>query len=321
MNKFERARIEIKEEDLTTNFGRFLIEPLERGFATTLGNAIRRVMISSLPGAAVYSVKIDNVFHEFTTVKGVKEDVTMIILNLKSLILKINDDEPHALRIDAFGPKVVTAADIELPAGVECLNPELVICTLEEDSEIHMEMMAKIGRGYVSNEENKRIYQATSQGIGTIYTDSIYTPVVKANFQAEPTRVGESTKYDRLILEVTTDGTISPRESIALASKILMDHLEILTHIDEAVAEGESLIKDKIAEKANNKTNMIIEELDLSVRSYNCLKRHGISTVEELIEMTEDDLMKVRNLGKKSLKEVKDKVHALNLEFRRVNKE
>ena len=202
MNKFERARIEIKEEDLTTNFGRFLIEPLERGFATTLGNAIRRVMISSLPGAAVYSVKIDNVFHEFTTVKGVKEDVTMIILNLKSLILKINDDEPHALRIDAFGPKVVTAADIELPAGVECLNPELVICTLEEDSEIHMEMMAKIGRGYVSNEENKRIYQATSQGIGTIYTDSIYTPVVKANFQAEPTRVGESTKYDRLILEV-----------------------------------------------------------------------------------------------------------------------
>lgn len=323
MQKFERAKFEIREENLTNNYGKFVVEPLERGFGTTLGNAIRRVMISSLPGAAVYSVKIENVFHEFTSIKGVKEDVTMIILNLKSLVLDIdmNDDEDYTLRIDAKGPKVVTAGDIELPAGVDVLNPELVIATLENGGELHMEMKAKIGRGYVSYEENKRIYQTSTQGIGTIYIDSIYTPVVSANFTAEPTRVGDSTKYDRLILEVTTDGTISPKESVALASKVLMDHLELLTHVEDLIAESESVIKDKSSDANGVKNNMLIEELDLSVRSYNCLKRYGISTIDDLTQMTEDELVKVRNLGKKSLKEVKDKVYSLNLEFRKDNRD
>lgn len=318
MHKFERAKFEVKELNETKSFGKFVIEPLERGFGTTLGNALRRTMIGSLPGAAVYSIKIDNVFHEFTSIPGVKEDVTLIILNIKKLILDIepNDDDIYTLRINAKGPGVITAGDIECPAGVKILNPELVICSLEKDGKFECEMKAKIGRGYVSSDENKRMYQTNSQAIGTIYTDAIYTPVNNCNFLVEPTRVGESTKYDKLTIEVTTDGSITPQASVALASKILIEHIGLLTEVDTISTTIDSLIKPTIAEPSANKSNMLIEDLDLSVRSYNCLKRAGIATVEELIQKSEDEMIKVRNLGKKSLKEVKDKIYELGLHFR-----
>ncbi|MDY6062807.1 MAG: DNA-directed RNA polymerase subunit alpha [Erysipelotrichaceae bacterium] len=319
MQKFERAKFEIKNYSETENFGKFVIEPLERGFGTTIGNALRRVMLSSLPGGAVYSIKIDNIYHEFTSIPGVKEDVTMIILNVKGLILDINpsDDNVYTLRINKQGPCVITGADIECGSEVKILNPDHVICNLAEGAKFECEMKAKIGRGYVSSDENKYIYQTSAQGIGTIYTDAIYTPVTKCNFYSEPTRVGESTKYDKLTIEVTTDGSITPQESIALASKILMNHLELLTEVDAIGLDNESIIKDSTSETNNNKTNMMIEDLDLSVRSYNCLKRAGIATVEELIQKSEDEMGKVRNLGKKSLKEIRDKIYEIGLSFKK----
>lgn len=319
MQKFERAKFEVKNYSESENYGKFVIEPLERGFGTTLGNALRRVMLSSLPGGAVFSVKIDNVFHEFTSIPSVKEDVTLIILNIKNLILDIDpeDDEVYTLRIQKEGPCVVTAADIECPTGVKVLNPELVICHLEKGGNFECELKAQIGRGYVSNEENKRIYKTASQGIGTIYTDAIYTPVTKCNFFVEPTRVGESTKYDKLTVEINTDGSISPQASIALASKILIDHLNLLTEVDTEIAScQDSVVKETSSERGANKVNISIEDLDLQVRSYNCLKRAGITTVEELTQKSEDEIAKIRNLGKKSLKEVKDKIYELGLKFR-----
>jgi DNA-directed RNA polymerase subunit alpha len=316
MQKFERPKFEIEKYVESENYGKFTISPLERGFGTTLGNALRRVMMSSLPGGAVYSIKIDGVFHEFSSIKGVKEDVTLIILHLKNLILKINDDSTHTLRITAKGPCTVTAGDIVCPAGVEILNPELEIATLDEGGVLEMEMKAKIGRGYVSADENKRIYQNSSQGIGTTYTDAIYTPVTKANYTVEPTRVGQNVKYDALTIEVWTDGSITPTESLAIASKILIDHFELLTHVDEVVKDMENCVKEHINEPNTKKVNMTIEDLDLTVRSYNCLKRAGISNVEELTQKTEDEMSRVRNLGKKSLKEVKEKLNQLGLNFR-----
>lgn len=319
MQKFERAKFEVKNYSESENYGKFVIEPLERGFGTTLGNALRRVMLSSLPGGAVFSIKIDNVFHEFTSIPNVKEDVTLIILNIKNLILDIDpeDDEVYTLRIQKEGPCVVTAADIECPTGVKVLNPELVICHLEKGGNFECELKAQIGRGYVSNEENKRIYKTSSQGIGTIYTDAIYTPVTKCNFFVEPTRVGESTKYDKLTVEINTDGSISPQASIALASKILIDHLNLLTEVDNVIAScQDSVVKETSSERGANKINISIEDLDLQVRSYNCLKRAGITTVEELTQKSEDEIAKIRNLGKKSLKEVKDKIYELGLKFR-----
>ena len=316
MQKFERPKFEIKEYVESDNYGKFEISPLERGFGDTIGNALRRVMMSSLPGGAVYSIKIDGVYHEFSSIKGVKEDVTLIILNIKNLILKVDGDETYTLRITAKGPCTVTAKDIVCPAGVEILNPDLHIATLDEGGVLEMELKAKNGRGYVSADENKRIYQNSSQGIGTIYTDAIFTPVIKANYSHEPTRVGQNVKYDALTVEVWTDGSITPTESLAIASKILIDHFELLTHVDETVSDMDSVLKDHINEPNTKKVNMTIEDLDLTVRSYNCLKRAGISNVEELTQKTEDEMSRVRNLGKKSLKEVKDKLIQLGLNFR-----
>ena len=316
MNKFERPKFKVSDYVESDNYGKFVISPLERGFGTTLGNALRRTMLSSLPGDAVYSIKIDGVFHEFSSIKGVREDTTLIILNIKSLILDIADDDVYTLKISAKGPCTVTAGDIILPAGVEVLNPELEIAHLDKGGELEMELLARKGRGYVSADENKSLYQGSSQGIGTIYTDAIYTPVVKANYEVEPTRVGQSAKYDELTMEVWTDGSINPKESLALAAKILVSHFELLTQIDTEVSAMDSLMKDSVNEGNAKKVNMSIDDLDLTVRSYNCLKRAGISTVEELTQKTEEEMARVRNLGKKSLKEVKEKLQALNLSFK-----
>ena len=316
MQKFERPKFKISEYVESDNYGKFVISPLERGFGTTLGNALRRTMISSLPGGAVYSIKIDGVFHEFSSIKGVREDVTMIILNIKQLIIDIADDPTYTLRISAKGPCTVTAGDIICPAGVEILNKDLVIANLEEGGVLDMELMAKIGRGYVSADENKQIYQGSSQGIGAIYTDAIYTPVVKANFSVEPTRVGQSAKFDELTVEVWTDGSINPKESIALASKILISHLELFAEADSLTSEMGSLMEENVHDGAGKAIKMSIDDLDLTVRSYNCLKRAGISTVEELTQKSEDEMSRVRNLGKKSLKEVKEKLASLNLSFK-----
>ena len=316
MNKFERPKFKVSEYVESDNYGKFVISPLERGFGTTLGNALRRTMLSSLPGGAVYSIKTDGIYHEFSSIKGVREDVTLIVLNIKSLILDINDDSDYTLRISAKGPCTVKAEDIICPTGVEILNPELEIAHLDKGGELNMELKARQGRGYVSADENKLLYQSSSQGIGTIYTDAIYTPVVKANYTVEPTRVGQSVKYDELTIEVWTDGSIDPKESIATAAKILVSHLELLSEIDDEIGGMDSLMKDYVNEANAKKVNMSIDDLDLTVRSYNCLKRANISTVEELTQKTEEEMGRVRNLGKKSLKEVKEKLQELNLSFK-----
>lgn len=316
MQKFERPKYKISEYVENQHYGKFVISPLERGFGTTIGNSMRRVMLSSLPGGAVYSIKIDGIYHEFSSIKGVREDVTMIILNIKSLVLDIMDDDVYTLRINAKGPSTVTGKDIIVPGGVEVLNPDLVIAHLEDGASLNMELVCRNGRGYVSADENKRLYQGSSQGVGTIYTDAIYTPVVKANYEVEPTRVGQSAKYDELTLEVWTDGSISPKEAIALSAKILISHLELLTEVDQRVKDYESVMAEKAHESNSKTVNMSIEDLDLTVRSYNCLKRAGISTVDELTQKTEDEMAHVRNLGKKSLKEVKEKLTDLGLHFK-----
>ena len=316
MQKFERAHFEVKEYDESQHYGKFVFEPLERGFGTTIGNALRRVLLSSLPGAAVFSIKVDGVYHEFTSIPGIVEDVTAMILNIKTLVMKIQDDEIYTLRISKQGPGEVTGADIICPEGVEVLSKDLHICTLEEGGVLEMELQARIGRGYVSADTNKQLYQTPNQPLGIIYTDSIYTPIEKVSYSVDPTRVGQDAHYDKVTLEVWTDSSISPAESIALSSKILIDHLELLTSVDEAVNDMESLMKEAQGEVQNKGLVMMIEDLDLSVRSYNCLKRAGIQTVEELTQRTEDEMMRVRNLGKKSLKEVKDKIYDLGLSFK-----
>ena len=316
MQKFERANFEVKEYVESDNYGKFVIEPLERGFGTTIGNALRRVLLSSLPGAAVYSIKVDGVYHEFTSIPGVEEDVTMMILNIKNLIMKIENDDIHTLRISAKGPMTVTAGDIICPSGVEVLNKDFPIAHLEEGASLEMELKARNGRGYISADGNKALNQGSSQGIGTVYTDSIYTPIERISYNVEPARVGQDAKYDRLILEVWTNGSITPQMSLALASKILIDHLDLLTNVHEAVADMESCMKDANGEVVNKGLVMMIEDLDLSVRSYICLKRAGIQSVDELTQKPEDEMMRGRNLGKKSLKEVKDKIYELGLSFK-----
>jgi DNA-directed RNA polymerase subunit alpha len=316
MQKFERAKIEVQEYVESDHYGKFVVEPFERGFGTTIGNALRRVLLSSLPGAAVYSIKINNVYHEFTAIPGVQDDVTAIILNIKDLIMTISDDDVYTLQINEKGPKVVTAGDIICPTNVTILNKNHIITTLEDGGELVMELKARVGRGYVSADTNKVLYQGSSQGIGTIYTDSVYTPIERVSYTVEPTRVGQDTKYDKLIMEVTTDGSITPQVSLSLAAKILDDHLSLFMNIDETITEMDSLIKENNSEAQNKGLVMMIEDLDLSVRSYNCLKRAGIQTVEELTTRTEDEMMRVRNLGKKSLKEVKDKLMDLGLNFK-----
>lgn len=316
MNKFERAQFKVSEFDETTHYGKFVIEPLERGFGTTIGNALRRVLMSSLPGAAVFSIKIEGVYHEFTSIPGVGEDVTGIVLNVKDLVLNISDNEIYTLRISQKGPKVVTAGDIECPTNVEILNKDLIIATLAEGAVLEMELKARNGRGYVSSDDNKLIFQNSSLGIGTIFTDSIYTPIERVKYEVDPTRVGQDSKYDRLTLEIWTNGSIQPQHALSLGSKILMDHLEQLVAIKDFVYEQESVIKPDVSGQENPMAAMMIEDLDLSVRSYNCLKRAGIQTVEELTLKTEDEMMRIRNLGKKSLKEVRDKLDELGLGFK-----
>ena len=316
MQKFERAEFEVKEYVESEHYGKFVFEPLERGFGTTIGNALRRVLPSSLPGAAVFAIKMDGVYHEFTAIPGVVEDVTAIILNIKKLILKIADDEVYTLRISKRGPGEVRGSDIICPEGVEILSKDHYICTLEEDGVLEMELQARVGRGYVSADTNKQLYQTQNQPLGTIYTDAIYTPVEQVSYLSEPTRVGQNAKYDKVTLEITTDGSITPAESVTWAAKILIDHLQLLTKVDEQVSEMDSVMKEAQGEVQNKGLVMMIEDLDLSVRSYNCLKRAGIQTVEELTQKTEDEMMRVRNLGKKSLKEVKDKIYELGLSFK-----
>ena len=316
MQKFERAHFEVKEYDESKHYGKFVFEPLERGFGTTIGNALRRVLLSSLPGAAVFSIKVDGVYHEFTSIPGIVEDVTTMILNIKTLVMKIQDDEIYTLRISKQGPGEFTGADIYCPEGVEVLSKDLHICTLEEGGMLEMELQARVGRGYVNADTNKQLYQTPNQPLGIIYTDSIYTPIEKVSYSVDPTRVGQNANYDKVTLEVWSDSSISPAESLALSAKILIDHLELLTNVDEAVNDMESVMKEAQGEVQNKGLVMMIEDLDLSVRSYNCLKRAGIQTVEELTQRTEDEMMRVRNLGKKSLKEVKDKLYDLGLNFK-----
>ena len=315
MQKFERADFEVKEYVESENYGKFVLSPLERGFGTTIGNALRRVLLSSLPGAAVFSIKVDGVYHEFTTILGIREDVSMIILQLKQLVMTIEDDDVYDLQISAKGPCTITAGDIICPAQVEILNKDLEIAHLEKDVTLEMELKAKNGRGYVSADINKQLNQGASQGIGTVYTDSIYTPIEKVSYNVEPTRVGEDVKYDSLTMEIWTDGSINPQKALSLAAKILIDHLDIVASINEDILNMDNVIMEGTTEQPNKGQQMMIEDLDLSVRSYNCLKRAGIQTVDELTQKTEDEMMRVRNLGKKSLKEVKDKLIELGMGF------
>ncbi len=319
MQQFERAEFEIQQYVEDEHYGKFVLTPLERGFGITIGSAIRRVLLAAMPGGAVYSIKVDGIYHEFETIPGVVEDVTAIILNIKNLILDIDNDESYTLRLDVAGPKTVTAADIVCPTGVKILNPELVICNLADGGKIDMEMRARNGRGYLSSDENKALYQNSSQGIGTIYTDSIFTPITKVAIDVTPTRVKQNAKYDCLTVEVWTNGSIEPQEAIALASRILIDHLQLLTSVKDSVNEINSVLKNATNEDVSKGANMPIEDLDLTVRSYNCLKRAGIQSVDELTQKTEDEMMRIRNLGKKSFKEIKEKLVAIGKNFRQID--
>ena len=309
----EKPNIEVFTQDDDSTYGKFTLEPLERGFGTTLGNSMRRVLLSSLPGYAIKSVKIDGVLHEFSTIPGVKEDVTEIVLNLKSVIIKINGDGPKTVYIDASGEGEVTAGDIKGDSEIEIFNPELHIATLDKDAKLTMEMTVDNGRGYVSSERNK---QELEPPIGVIAIDSIYSPVNKVNFTVENTRVGQRIDYDKLTLEVWTNGTISAKEAVSLAAKILNDHLKLFIDLSENEYMTDVLVEkdDDSREKA---LEMTIEELDLSVRSFNCLKRAGINTVEDLTTKSEHDMMNVRNLGKKSLDEVVAKLDSLGFSLRK----
>ncbi|ABO65518.1 MULTISPECIES: DNA-directed RNA polymerase subunit alpha [Geobacillus] len=312
MIEIEKPKIETVELSEDAKYGKFVVEPLERGYGTTLGNSLRRILLSSLPGAAVTSVQIDGVLHEFSTIEGVVEDVTAIILNVKKLALKIYSDEEKTLEIDVQGEGVVTAADITHDSDVEILNPDLHIATLAEGGRLRMRMTARRGRGYVPAEANKR----EDQPIGVIPIDSIYTPVSRVSYQVENTRVGQVTDYDKLTIDVWTDGSIGPKEAISLGAKILTEHLNIFVGLTDEAQNAEIMV-EKEDDQKEKVLEMTIEELDLSVRSYNCLKRAGINTVQELTQKTEEDMMKVRNLGRKSLEEVKAKLAELGLSLRK----
>lgn len=312
MIEMEKPKIETIEISDDATFGKFVVEPLERGYGTTLGNSLRRILLSSLPGAAVTTVQVEGVQHEFSTLEGVVEDVTSIILNIKKLALKIYSDEEKTLEIDAQGEGVIKASDILHDSDVEILNPDLHIATLAKNGRLHMRMTAKRGRGYVPAEHNKR----DDLPIGVIPIDSIYTPVSRVNYQVENTRVGQRTDYDKLTLDVWTNGSIGPKEAVSLGAKILSEHLNIFINLTDEAQNAEIMV-EKEEDQKEKVLEMTIEELDLSVRSYNCLKRAGINTVQELTQKTEEDMMKVRNLGKKSLEEVKSKLAELGLSLRK----
>ena len=308
MIEIEKPRIEMSEMSEDFTYGRFVVEPLERGYGITLGNSLRRVLLSSLPGAAVTSVRIDGVLHEFSTVPGVREDVTDIILALKKLRFRMHGDAVKIIRVEIEGEGEIRAGDIITDPDVEILNPDLHLATLEGDARLVMEITVEKGRGYVPAERNKR----PDQAIGVIAVDSIFTPVRKVNYTVDDTRVGNVTDFDRLTLEVWTDGSIKPDEATSLAAKILSEHIMLFIGLTEDIDQVEIMV-EKEEDERQRVLEMSIEELDLSVRSYNCLKRAGINTVSELVEKTEAEMMKVRNLGKKSLEEVRNKLAALGL--------
>ncbi len=313
MIEMEKPCVEIVEISDDNTYGKFTVEPLERGYGTTLGNSLRRIMLSSLPGAAVTSVKIDGVLHEFSTIPGVKEDVTEIILNLKDLSIRMHGEESKMIRIEAEGEGIITAGDIIADADVEILNPDMHIATLDEDGAITMEINVSKGRGYTPAENNK----TPDMPIGVIPVDSVFTPVTKVNYFVENTRVGQVTDFDRLNIEIFTDGSILPDEAASLAAKVMNEHLNLFINLTEHVVDAEIMVQ-KEEDTKEKVLEMTVEELDLSVRSYNCLKRAGIDTVDELIQRTEEDMMKVRNLGKKSLEEVQNKLAELDLALKPV---
>ena len=310
MMEIERPKIDTASLSADGRYGKFVVEPLERGFGTTLGNSLRRVLLSSLPGVAVTSIKIDGVVHEFSTIEGVKEDVTEIVLNVKGITAKLYSDTPKTVRIEASGEGEVTAGSIQQDAEIEVLNPDWHIATLADGAKLIMELVFDKGRGYVPAERNKQAAEQAS--LNALPVDSIYTPVLKVNYTVENTRVGQITDYDKLTLEVWTDGTISAKEAVSLAARIMTEHLNLFVTLSQEAMDAEIMVEkdDKGKEKA---LEMTIEELDLSVRSFNCLKRANINTVEDLISKTEDEMMKVRNLGRKSLEEVINKLAMMGL--------
>ena len=314
MLKFEKPEYKVKEYVRDNFYGKFEIEPLERGFGTTLGNALRRVMLSSLPGDAITSIKIDGVAHEFQKIDGVIEDVTAIVLNVKSIVLKNHsNDYNKVLRLEKTGPCTITAADIEKDADIEIFNPDQVICTLAEGGSINIELTIGNGRGYVRAEENKKLFDKNKMNV--IAVDSSYSPIERINYEVEPARVGQNDHYDKLILEVWTNGSITPEESIALGSRILIEHFNVLADLNE-IADETGLMIAKVEDPNVKILETSIDDLDLSVRAYNCLKRAGITTLKDLVSKSENEMMKIRNLGKKSLKEVMDKVKDMGLNFR-----
>ena len=312
MIEFERPNIKCLEIDNDSNYAKFVCEPLERGYGITIGNSLRRILLSSLPGSAITSVKIEGVLHEFSTIPNVVEDVPEIIINLKNVRLKLDKNEEKTLRIDVREPGEVKAGDIITDGTVEILNPDLHIATVSEGGTLKMELTADMGRGYNNAEKNKK----PDQAIGVLPIDSIYTPVKKVNYSVENTRVGQRVDYDKLTIEVWTDGSLKPYEALSLAAKVMTGHLELFIDLSETAKNTQVMI-EKEENKKERVLEMSIEDLELSVRSFNCLKRAGISTVEDLTNKSEADMMKVRNLGKKSLDEVTNKLHALGLDFRR----
>lgn len=314
MLELEKPRVEYVERNEDGTYGKFVVEPLARGYGITLGNSLRRVLLSSLPGAAVTSVKIEGVLHEFSTIPGVREDTTEIILNLKGLAIKMYTDEPQIMRIEAEGEGEVKAGDIIAGADIDIVNPDHHIATLEADGRLYMEMTVEKGRGYVPAEKNKK----GDQVIGVIPVDSIFSPIRKVNYTVENTRVGQEMDYDRLILEVWSNGTITPEEAVSTSAQIIISYLKLFTDLTEKAAEPEPEPEQQVDEK-DKLLEMPIEELELSVRSYNCLKRAGINTVGDLVQRTEEDMIKVRNLGKKSLEEVEKKLKELGLSLRKAD--
>ena len=314
MIEIEKPRIEAVKLADDGTYGKFVVEPLERGYGLTLGNSLRRVLLSSLPGVAVTSVKIDGILHEFSTVPGVKEDVAEMILNIKSLVMNIHGEGPKTVYIDAEGPQTITAASIKCDSEVEILCPDTHIATLGEGAKLYMEITLDKGRGYVSAERNKQLLAPV---IGVLPVDSIYSPVLKVNYTVDNTRVGQITDYDKLTLEVWTNGTIAAQEAVSLSAKVLMEHLNLFVDLSGETYAGDSIMVEKDDKGREKALEMTIEELDLSVRSFNCLKRAGINTVEDLTMKTEEDMMKVRNLGRKSLEEVIHKLESIGFTLRK----
>ena len=313
MLQFEKPVYKVTDSVESNFYGKFELEPLERGFGTTLGNALRRVMLSSLPGSAISSIKIDGVLHEFQTIEGVYEDVTTIILNLKGVVFKNHTNEAKVVRIDVSKEGEVTAGDIEHDADIEVINPDKVIATLAKGGHLSMEMTVTNGRGYVKSEENKKLYDYKKAGV--IAIDSLYSPIERVSYEVGDARVGQNESYDKLIMNVWTNGSIKPEEAIALASRILIEHFEILTDLS-SIADATGMMIEKTEDPAVKALETSIEDLDFSVRAYNCLKRAGIHTLQDLVNKSETDMMKIRNLGKKSLKEVLDKIRDMGLVLR-----